>query len=156
MQLIPLRLKALKPKDTDFEPRSLGQHVRKRRLGLKLTQKNLAKQLGVSPWTVRNWEKGHTEPPIASMPALLRFLGYDPSPEPRTLSERLLAKRRTMGWSIREAARKLGVDPGTWSDWEQGTVIVYRTYRVLVARLLGLAEGEVDQDMGASWIRSHQ
>jgi transcriptional regulator with XRE-family HTH domain len=40
------------------------------------------------------------------------LLGYDPFPEPGSVSERLLAKRRAMGWSIREAAAELGVDPG--------------------------------------------
>lgn len=153
---MPIRLKALKPKETDFEPRALGEHVRKRRLEMRLTQTQAAERIGVNPWTILNWEKGNTEPPIASMPALLKFLGYDPLPEPKTLPERLLAKRRAMGWSIREAARKFGVDPATWRDWEQGRVILYRLHRVLVARLLGLPEGEVDQDMAGSWIRSHK
>jgi transcriptional regulator with XRE-family HTH domain len=90
------------------------------------------------------------------MPALLQFLGYDPLPEPKTLPERLIAKRRAVGWSIREVAQKLGVDPGTWRDWERGGVILYRDHRILVARLLGLPEREVDQDMGWRWNRSHQ
>ena len=106
LQFVPIRLKALKPKETDFEPRSLGEHLRKRRLVLGLTQNQAAKQLGINSWTVLNWEKGHTEPPIESMPAIVRFLGYDPFPEPKTLPERLLAKRRAMGWSIRKSRPK--------------------------------------------------
>ena len=112
MQFVPITLKALKPKETDFEPQTLGEHVRKRRLELRLTQKQAAKRLGVNPWTVLNWEKDHTEPPIESMPTIIRFLGYDPFPEPKNIPERLLTKRRAMGWSIREAARRLGVDEG--------------------------------------------
>lgn len=73
------------------------------------------------------------------MPALIQFLGYDPFPEPTTVPERLLAKRRAMGWSIRKAARQLGVDPGAFRDWEQGGVILYRAHRELVARLLGFS-----------------
>lgn len=153
---MPITLKALKPKETDFEPRTLGEHIRKRRLELKLTQKQAAERLGVNPWTVLNWEKGHTEPPIESMPAIIRFLDYDPFPEPRNIPERLLAKRRAMGWSIKEAARQLGVDEGTWGEWERGGVILYRNHRLLVARLLGLPEGEVDHDMGARWNRLHK
>jgi len=80
LQFVPITLKALKPKETDFEPQTLGEHVRKRRLELGLTQSQAAEQLGASPWTVLNWEKGHTEPPIESMPAIIRFLGYDPLP----------------------------------------------------------------------------
>lgn len=117
---MPIRLKALKPKETDFEPPTLGEHVRKRRLELRLTQKQVAHRLGVNPWTVLNWEKSHTEPPIQSMGVILRFLGYDPFP-PR--------------------------------DWERGGVILYRSHRTLVARLLSLPVGEVDQDMGDRWNR---
>ena len=156
MQFVPITLKALKPKETDFEPQSLGEHVRKRRLELRLTQKQAAERLGVNPWTVLNWEKDHTEPPIESMPAIIRFLGYDPFPEPKSLVERFLAKRRAMGWSIKEAARQLGVDEWTWRNWQQGGVILYRNHRLLVARLLDLPEGEVDQDMGVRWNRLHK
>ena len=156
LQFEPLTLKALKPKETDFEPQTLGEHVRKRRLELRLTQKQAAERLGVNPWTVLNWEKDHTEPPIESMPAIIRFLGYDPFPEPKSLVERLLAKRRAMGWSIKEAARQLGVDEGTWGDWERGGVILYRNHRLLVARLIDLPESEVDQDMGVRWNRLHK
>ena len=120
MQFAPITLKALKPKATDFAPQILGEHVRKRRLELRLTQKQAAERLGVNPWTVLDWEKDHTEPPIESMPAIIRFLDYDPFREPKSLAERLLAKRRAMGWSIKDAARQLGVDEGTWGAWERG------------------------------------
>ncbi len=113
LQLAPIALKALKPKETDFEPRTLGEHVRKRRLELRLTQKQAAERLDVNPWTVLNWEKDHTEPPIESMPDVIRFLDYDSFPEPKSFAERLLVKRRAMGWSIKVAASELGVDEGT-------------------------------------------
>jgi transcriptional regulator with XRE-family HTH domain len=156
LQFAPITLKALKPKETDFEPQTLGEHVRKRRLELRLTQKQAAQRIGVNPWTVLNWEKDHTEPPIESIPVIIRFLGYDPFPKPTTIPERLLAKRRTMGWSIKEAAMQLGVDHGTWGDWEEGGVILYRNHRLLVARLLDLPEGEVNQDMRVRWNRLHK
>jgi transcriptional regulator with XRE-family HTH domain len=151
-----MTLKALKPKETDFVPQTLGEHVRKRRLELGLTQRQAAEPLGVNPWTVLNWEKGHTEPPIESIPAILQFLGYDPFPKSKSIPERLLAKRRAMGWSIKEAARQLGVDEGTWGAWERGRVILSRNHRILVARLLSLPVSEIDQDMEARWIRSHK
>jgi len=154
LQAVPLRLRVARARETDFEAHSLGEHIKRCRLTLKLTQKQAGARLSVTPWTVHNWESGKTEPPIESVPAVLRFLGYDPFSEPRTIADQLLAKRRAMGWSIREAARGLGVDPGTWGDWERGKMILYRTHRVLVARLLGLGEGEVDQVLAASWVRS--
>jgi DNA-binding transcriptional regulator YiaG len=88
---VPITLKALKPKETDLEPQTLGEHVRKRRLELELTQKQAAERLGVKLWTVLNWEKRHTEPPIESMPAIIRFLGYDPFANQKSIPERLLA-----------------------------------------------------------------
>ena len=113
--------KALKPKETDFEPQSLGQHLKKRRIVLGLSQTAAASELGVSPFTVLNWEKARTEPPIGCMSRILRWLGYDPFPQPQPLSERMVAVRRTNGWTIGEAAKELGVDPTTWVDWsEQG------------------------------------
>lgn len=33
--------------------------------------------LGVSPWTILNWETGRTEPLAGSISALLCWLGYD-------------------------------------------------------------------------------
>jgi hypothetical protein len=43
---------------------------------------------------------------------LVECVGYDAFPESETLPQRLLAKRQEMGWSIKEAARSIGVDPG--------------------------------------------
>ena len=143
LQFVPITLKALKPKETDFEPQTLGEHVRKRRLELRVTQKQAAERLGVNPWTVLNWEKDHTEPLIESIPAIIRFLGYDPFPEPKNIPERLLARRRAMGWSIKEAARQLGVDAGTWGAWERGQIMLYRRHRELIVRLLGLPSEEI-------------
>ena len=89
------------------------------------------------------------------MPAILQFLGYDPYPKPKTLPERMLAKRRSMGWSIKEAARQFGVDEGTWRAWERGETILFRKHRVLIARLLGMADEEIHRQMNERWIRSH-
>jgi transcriptional regulator with XRE-family HTH domain len=156
LQYVPITLKTLKPKETGFEPRTLGEHIRKRRLDLALTQKQVAERLGVNPWTVLNWEKGHTEPPIESIPSIVRFLGYDPFPGPRNIAERLLAKRREMGWSIKAAARKFGVDEGTWGAWERGEMILFRKHRAMIARLLGLSVKEVLTEMTKRWNRSHK
>jgi transcriptional regulator with XRE-family HTH domain len=156
LQCVPITLKALKPKESDFEPETMGEHVKKRRLELGLTQNRAAERLGVNSWTILNWERGHTEPPTESMPAITWFLGYDPYPEPKNIPERLLAKRREMGWSIKEAARQVGVDAGTWGAWERGETILFRKHRALIARLLGLSAKEVFTEMADQWNRSHQ
>lgn len=129
----------------------MGEHLRKRRLEMGLSQRELAGQFGINTWTVLNWEKGRTEPPVRSMPAVLAFLGYEPFAVPRSLPERLRAKRRAMGWSLHEAAEALGVDPETWRNWERGKTILLRRHRKLVARLVGVPREEVDCEMRAQF-----
>lgn len=155
MPFIRVTLKSLRKKAYEFEPKTLGQHLFKRRLKLGLSQTQAAKALGVTSSTILNWEKGHTEPPIGAMPRVLRWLGYDPGVRPKSLPERLADRRRTMGWSIRVAARHVGVDPGTWGDWERGRVILYRRHRLLVAQLLKISEWELDLEMRSRWVLSH-
>ena len=118
MPLVSITLKALKPKESDFEPRTLGEHIRKRRCELRLSQKEAAERLGWRWRTVFNWENGKTTPALESIPAIIGFLGYDPFPEAASLSDRLAAVRRANGWTIKQAAEQLGVDEGTWARWE--------------------------------------
>lgn len=133
---MPIRLKASRPAPFPQAPQTLGDHIKRRRLALRLTQKEAAKLLGVGAYTVLNWEKNKAAPPIRAIPAIVRFLGYDPFPPPNSLAERLLAKRRQMGWSIKKAARQLGVDEGTWTAWEMGTAAPQERYRATVEAFL--------------------
>ena len=54
------------------------------------------------------------------MPAIIRFLGYNPLPEGKTWGERLVRQRTTLGLSQKAAAARLGVDPSTLARWERG------------------------------------
>ena len=133
----PIRLKCKKPKDYRDEPRTLGEHIRKRRRESGLTLGEVGTLLRVTEYSVFNWEHGRTQPAMAYFPAIFRFLGYDPSPEPRTVGERLLRKRQKMGWAIERAAAELGVDEATWTRWETGRRVLIRgRHRELVSRLL--------------------
>jgi transcriptional regulator with XRE-family HTH domain len=91
-------------------------------MDLGLRQKDVAVLLGANHRSYENWETGKHEPEFRYWPGLIQFLGYDPSPEPRTLGERIWAKRRREGLSQEELARKLGLDPGTVVTWEAGEV----------------------------------
>ena len=135
MPFVRVRLKSLIRQAHDFEPKTLGEHIRCRRLVLSITQEETAERLGVNAWTVHNWEVGQTRPAIQFIPALVAFLGYDPEPADQgTLAGRLVAKRRELGLSQREAARLIGVDPATWAGWERGE-------RVKQERQRGKVEG---------------
>lgn len=48
-------------------------------------------------------------------------MATDPSPEPKTLAERVEAKQRTLGASLAQVARYLGWDPGSLRRYLDGT-----------------------------------
>lgn len=85
-----------------------------------LTQREAARTLGVALATLRNWEKGRAKIGEAHYLKVIRFLGYDPNPAPRSLPERLRAARRVSGLSQKALALRLGLDPSTVRAWEGG------------------------------------
>lgn len=128
------------PKATNFIPETIGDHVRKRRLELGVSQKEVATRIGVTSFTVLNWEKRYTTTiPVAVMPAIIAFLGYDPFPEPVTIGEELHAYRRKTGWSLKRLAEHLGVDESTVGNWERGGKIGSRKHQLLASTLLRAA-----------------
>jgi transcriptional regulator with XRE-family HTH domain len=64
----------LRKKPFDFEPQTLGEQIKKRRLELGLSQKDVGKMLCVTSFTVLNWEKGKTEPLGRLMRRILDFM----------------------------------------------------------------------------------
>jgi len=95
----------------------------------------------VNQRTYENWEKGKYGPELRFFPAIIGFLGYDPSPLPVSLAERIEATRRREGISQRELARKLGLDPTTVWAWETGRV--QRPYPRLTRLFEEYVEGKV-------------
>lgn len=116
-----LTLNALKPLPFPEAPKTLGEHLRRRRGELALQQKEVARQMRVSPFTLLGWEKDRTEPPVCLYPRIIEFLGYDPSPAPRSFGDRIEAARRQLGLSQEAAAKILGIDEGTLRRYEHGT-----------------------------------
>ena len=104
------------------EPETVGDHLRKKRLDLGLLQRDVAKELGVDPASVYNWENNRTEPHIKLMPAIIAFLGYLPYGDMSTMTtgEKIVTYRQALGLNQEELAHKLGVDPGTLARWEKG------------------------------------
>jgi transcriptional regulator with XRE-family HTH domain len=108
------------PKAYPQELKTLGDHLRKRRLDLKLLQKNVAQILGVKEATVWNWENNRTSPGLHYIPRIVEFLGYAPfNAESKTLGERIVNYRRLSSITQKELARTLGVDPSTLARWER-------------------------------------
>ena len=114
----PWTVKALKPLPFLPEPGTLGEHVKRRCLELGLRQVDVASRLGVSEWTILNWERGKTVPAVGLTPRIIEFLGYDPHLIPETLGQRLVAAGRVLGLSRKRLAKLLGIDEGTVRRWE--------------------------------------
>jgi len=108
------------PADYPMKINSLGEHIRARRMTLKLFQKQVADQIGVHELTITGWEGNATVPEVRYMPAIIQFLGYNPLPAASSLPEQLATARRALGLSQRKMAGKLGVDPATLMGWEAG------------------------------------
>jgi transcriptional regulator with XRE-family HTH domain len=114
-------LKSLKPVRYERFPKTLGQHLKKRRLELGLLQHDLRQRFKLEKETYANWEKDRCYPAMKHWPGIIAFLGYDPNPVPVTIGERLLSYRRKQGMSRKALAAKLGADEGTVWRWECGS-----------------------------------
>ena len=93
----------------------------RRRLVLKVLQKEVAEQIGVDKSSIDNWELNRTTPAFEYMPAIIRFLGYNPIPPPNQWSERLVQCRTLLGISQKESARRMGSTPPHWRDGSEAS-----------------------------------
>src|ERR1700690_408918 len=108
-------LTASKPKCLGYPvyPKSIGDHLRKRRMDLGLLQKVVAQRMGGCVATITNWKLNRTQPELRQLPKIFAFLGYDPLPSPTTLAERLVHFRQFRGLTQYQLARIIQVDPTT-------------------------------------------
>lgn len=127
---------------------TLGDHIRKRRLDMKLLQKDVAEMLDVDTMTVNNWERNRCQPRLYLFPRIVQFIGYNPSPtEPKpTIGEEIKAYRFMHGLSLKKLAKMLGVDPTTLTRWEKGASNPGSRLRKRVAGLLGSSTSGISQE----------
>jgi DNA-binding XRE family transcriptional regulator len=89
---------------------TLGDHIRKRRIEIGLSQRQAGAEIGVRTQVIHAWESGEARPRNRHVPSIIRFLGYDPVPRsPQTLSEALRTYRRRNGLTQTGLAKILGV-----------------------------------------------
>jgi transcriptional regulator with XRE-family HTH domain len=112
-------LKAKKPLPVSYPKclNTLGDHLRQKRLELKLLQKEVARRFGVDESTVYNWETNRTTPILSHIPKIIKFIQYIPWENP---AQEIWINRQILGISQELLARQVGVDPGTLSRWEKG------------------------------------
>ncbi len=99
----------------------MGDHLKKRRYELGLSQKEVRLRLQVGPMTLGRWENNRTRPQVRYFPRIIEFLGYDPFGEPRCLGEEIAARRRQMGLSRKRLAKQFGMGEATLARIENGT-----------------------------------
>ena len=134
-----LSLTAQKPQNSAYptELKTIGDHIKKKRLDLGLLQKDVAKVVGTTTKTLPNWEKNHVTPAIRFMPKIIKFLGYIPFEIGESLQEKLLAYRKLRGLSRENAAIEIGVYESTLWKWEKGIISPrFRTAKEKVARVI--------------------
>ena len=131
-----LTLKAPKPLNSDYplQIESLGDHIKRRRLDLKIFQKDVAKRICVDETTIWFWENNRVEPSISFIPKIIGFLGYIPfKTKHSSLGEKIIAFRRIHGLSQKKLASLIGIDSTTIGSWERAD---YKPSKELLEKLL--------------------
>jgi transcriptional regulator with XRE-family HTH domain len=112
-------------KRPDFKPypkqlKTIGDHLKKQWLDLNIPQKEVAKHLQATVYTVRNWEKNRSNPSLPFIPKIIQFLGYVPyDTQTQDFGKKIATSRRLLGLSQKDLARLIGVDPCTIRSWEK-------------------------------------
>jgi len=119
-----LTLKGRKPVSREEYPdflRTWGDHIKARRLDLKLTKRQLSSKFHVDDTTIYLWEHNRVQPSVTQIPKIIEFLGRDPfEKRPEYLGEKIREYRRIQGLSQKKFAELLGVDQTTLAGWEKG------------------------------------
>jgi len=119
------------------DPKTVGEHIRKRRMDLGLRQSDVAARIGVWTSTVNYWENGHFNPDVQFVPRIVAFLGYDPfGPPPDGFPGQIKGARFAAGLSRRQLAAAIRVHPGTVAEWERGEANPLKTLRVRLRTVL--------------------
>jgi DNA-binding transcriptional regulator YiaG len=112
-------------------PSTIGEHIRKKRMDLRLWQTDIAKQLRVSGETINNWENNHRKPLIYLYPRIISFLGYNPyEAKDNSVEQKIYAYGCMNGLSHKRLGKLLNVDASTVRAWEQGKKLI--PYKMLM------------------------
>jgi len=138
-------------------PRTLGEHLRRQRIDLGHTQRQVAEQIGVNASTIRSWENGSNQPRLAARPGLYAYFGFCPANPSASLGERLRLWREARGSSLRALAGLLKLDEGTLGRLERGvTDDPTERVRTAVASILAPTGAQSQQLSGRCNELQHQ
>ncbi len=137
LPICQITLKASKPNEKPYpkELVTIGDHIKKKRLDLNLTQNDVAKQIGVKEESVYNWENNRSKPKVYLLPKIIKFLGYVPFKHTNlTFGDKIKSFRREYGLSQRKLAKLWSVDQTTIRDWENGKHFPNKNMRGRITR----------------------
>lgn len=101
------------------EPKTLGEHLRNKRIELRLLQKDVALLFKVGEDCITNWENGRAIPQIQFYPYIISFLGFNPFiSDTSTLGGKIKQYRYEHGLSHKALGKLLNVDATTVGAWE--------------------------------------
>ncbi len=115
-----VRLKTAKLRPPTIEPKTLGEHIRRRRIEAGLLQREVAEQLQVRVTAIVAWENGRQIPEDHRIPVIIRFLGYDPLPPADSWGERIRHRRQQLGLSRKALSQVVGIHEMTLLEYEHG------------------------------------
>jgi transcriptional regulator with XRE-family HTH domain len=87
---------------------------------LKLTQRQIAEQIGVTEATIYHWEGQRTVPKLPSTQRIIAFLGYIPFETPNSISEKIKNCRKVLGLTQERMAEMIGINETTLKLFEAG------------------------------------
>jgi len=140
------------------EPKTLGEHLKRRRVQLGQKQAEAVRILGISTVSLSRWELDKGFPSWDHQPAVIDYLGYDPfkdcsiqdprgnetrfvaflsAKEPAPIGILLRRRRLELKLTVKQCAQKLGVDPKSVIGWEKGKHEPCRHSREKVEQMLG-------------------
>jgi DNA-binding transcriptional regulator YiaG len=108
------------PQGYPVRPKTIGEHIKKRRMDLGMYQADVARQFKVSEDCVCYWENGRSHPHLKYFPLIIAFLGYYPfDHETTTFGGKIRRYKYEHGLSNRKFAQMIGVDAATVAKWER-------------------------------------
>jgi DNA-binding XRE family transcriptional regulator len=111
---VSLKTKRPQPPDYPDELKTPDDHLRRKRLDLKLLQRDVAERLGVDETTIYSWEKNPSNPSLHFTPKVIKFLGHFPLKCQESPIEKLKFYKRVNGLSCKRLGEFMGRDPNSW------------------------------------------
>jgi transcriptional regulator with XRE-family HTH domain len=110
-------------------PKTIGDHLKAKRLELHLFQSDLARLMGVHMGSIQNWERNVGTPTPGQMPSIIQFLGYVPFEHDGSTLGQIRWLRLCAGWTQQELAAAAGCNEVTVWKWETGQSVDGRVWK---------------------------